>query len=206
MEKQVDKKHYGFKKYCFPDRWASYWYQLDEILKLKPQSVLEVGAGDRVIANYLQDNAGIAYTSVDIAADLEPDIVSSVDDLKINDNSFDLVACFEVLEHLPFEKFIKSLQELHRVSKHYVIISLPHWGRHFPLSLRLPGFKRIRLQSKINLWPIKHKFRGQHYWEIGKKNYPIKLIRKHIKQTGFEIIKDYIAFDSPYHHFFVLKK
>lgn len=206
MEKQVHKGHYDFNSYgCF-NKWASYWYQLDEILTLEPKSVLEVGAGDGVVAYYLQNNAGISYTSVDIAEDLKPNIVGSVDNLPIADNSFDLVCCFEVLEHLSFDKLDKSLQELRRVTKQHVIISLPHWGRHFSLSFKLPGWKEIKIQKKINFRPIKHKFRGQHYWEVGKKNYPVQLIRKHLQQAGFDIIKDYIAFDSPYHHFFVLKK
>ncbi len=206
MQKQVDKEHYNFKKYCKLNRWVSYWNQINEIISLKPQTVLEIGPGDGVVSHYLQNNAGIDYTSVDIAADLHPDIVSSVDDLKIDDNSFDIACCFEVLEHLPFEKFDKSLQELGRVSKKYVIISLPHWGRNYALSIKIPGFKKIKLHKKISPVPKKHKFDGEHYWEIGKKNYSVKLIRKKIKQAGFIIKKDYIDFDSPFHHFFVLEK
>ncbi|MDP3042913.1 MAG: class I SAM-dependent methyltransferase [bacterium] len=206
MKKQVEKQAYNFKKYCDQDRWLSYWRQIDEILKLNPASVLEVGAGDRTLSSYLKNNTDIDYQCVDIAEDLKPDIISSVDNLKLPDNSCDMVCAFEVLEHLPFEKFKKSLSELKRVSKRYVIISLPHWGRHFSIDARLPYFKRLRWQYKFNLFPIKHKFDGQHYWEIGERGYSLKIIKIKIKEADFKIVKNYIALESPYHHFFVLEK
>ncbi len=40
--------------------------------------------------------------------------------------SFDLVTCLEVLEHLPFDVYSKALFELERVSKKYIIISVPN--------------------------------------------------------------------------------
>ncbi len=205
-KKQVEKESYNFKKYCFEDRWFSYWHQINEVLTLNPKNVLEIGVGDKVFANYLKSNTNIKYTSADIADDLNPDVVCSIDNLKFSDNGFDVVCAFEVLEHLPFEKFRQTLRELCRVSRNFVIISLPHWGRHFSIDIRLPLIKRLRWQYKFGLLPIKHKFNGQHYWEIGKKEYPLKRIKREIKKAKFEIIKDYIAFNSPYHHFFVLKK
>jgi hypothetical protein len=117
------------------------------------------------------------------------------------------VGCaFEVLEHLPYEEFKYCLSELMRVSNKYVLISLPHWGRHFSIHVRLPFFNKIQFSLKINIWPIKHKFNGQHYWEIGKIGFPLARIRNDIKSIGFKIVRDYIIFESPYHHFFVLRK
>lgn len=206
MEKQVDKSAYNFKKYCQIDRFNSYWHQLDEVVKLNPSSVLEIGVGDKVFANYLKDNTDIRYTSADIAEDLKPDVVTDVLNLSFQDSTFDVTCAFEVLEHLPFEKFPLALTELKRVANNYVIISLPHWGRHFSIDFRLPFFKQLRWQKKINFMPIEHKFNGQHYWEIGKKGYDIKKIKSAIKSSGLILEKDYIAFESPYHHFFILKK
>ncbi len=206
-EQQVNRDTYTFDKYCVIERWSSYWHQIKEILALKPDSVLEIGVGDKVLASYLKNNTAIKYSNLDIAQDLQPDIVGSVDDMKnISDNSFDLVCAFEVLEHLPFEKFGQSLNELKRVSKQSIIISLPHWGRHFSLEIRLPLLGKLRFQYKFNLWPIKHVFNGQHYWEIGKADYNLKTIKQAITETGLKINNDYIAFASPYHHFFILEK
>lgn len=44
MIKQLSK--YNFDAYCYPERWASYYYQISEILNLKPKSLLEIGVGD----------------------------------------------------------------------------------------------------------------------------------------------------------------
>jgi len=206
MNKQVDRGHYHFKKYCFFDRWASYWHQLDEIISLQPKSVLEIGVGDKVIKNYLQSNTDVEYKSLDIAEDLRPDFLADITSMPLADNSFDIVCAFEVLEHLPFEIFRKSLDEMKRVAKNYLIISLPHWGRHFSIAIRVPGFGKFTWQLKLNLLPILHKFNGQHYWEIGKKGYEIKKIKQEIRTSGLRIVRDYIIFESPYHHFFVLEK
>lgn len=206
MHQQVDKTAYNFKKYCQIERFSSYWHQLDEVIKLNPFSVLEIGVGDKVFANYLKDNTGVKYTSADIAEDLNPDVVTDVLNLSFENDSFDIACAFEVLEHLPFDKFNIALAELKRVAKSHVIISLPHWGRHFSVDFRMPFFKRLKWHKKINLMPIEHKFNGQHYWEIGKKGYDIKKIKEKIKASGLILEKDYVAFESPYHHFFILKK
>ena len=204
--KQVNKELYNFIYFCSQDRWGSYWQQLYEIVNLRPESVLEIGIRDKVIGSYIINNLEIKYLSMDIADDLKPDIIGSIDNIPLNKDAFDLVCAFEVLEHLPFEKFSVSLKELYRVSKKYVIISLPHWGRHFSIDIRLPFIKRLKLQVKIDPFPIKHKFNDQHYWEIGKKEFSLKKIKNKINSAGFIIIKDYIVFGSPYHHFFILKK
>jgi len=206
MNNQVDKTAYDFKKYCNPDRWSSYWHQIDEVLRSNPEEILEIGVGDNVLSSYVKNNTKIEYKNLDIASDLNPDIVASVENIPLEDSSFDVVCAFEVLEHLPFENFEKCLAELNRVSRKYVIISMPHWGRHFSFEFRLPFFKSIRFQYKLNLWSIDHKFNGQHYWEIGKTGYPLSLIKNKIKNCGLKIKKDYVCFDSPYHHFFILEK
>jgi ubiquinone/menaquinone biosynthesis C-methylase UbiE len=206
MEKQVDKEKYSFGKYTNLQRWSSYWYQVDEILKCKPESVLEVGVGDNFLSNYLKNNTEIKYKSLDIAEDLNPDIVGSVDEIPVESNTFDLVCAFEVLEHLPYEKFQIALKEMMRVSKKHVIISLPHWGRHFSFEFRLPYFKKIRWQYKMNLFPIAHKFDREHYWEMGKREYSLNKIKNDINLSGFKITKDFMPFYSPYNHFFNLEK
>lgn len=206
INQQVDKIAYQFDHYCDLARWSSYWHQLKEILALKPDNILEIGIGDKVITSYLKNNTNIKYASLDIAADLEPDFIGNIEAMPMTNESFDVVCAFEVLEHLPFNKFISSLNEIYRVTKKYAIISLPHWSRHFSVDFRLPFLKRIKWQFKLYFLPIEHKFDGRHYWEIGKKGYPLKKIKQAIKKSNWRILNDYIVFESPYHHFFILEK
>ena len=201
--KQVDKNAYEFERYVGIDRWASYHYQLREIFAQKPDSVLEIGVGDRVVGNILNDHS-IAYTSADIAEDLLPDVVADVTALPFADASFDVVCAFEVLEHLPFEQFERALAELARVSRRAVLLSLPHFGPSVRLEFKIPCVPRIRFAFKIPL-PMKHTFNGQHYWEIGKRGFPISRIRD-ILSKQFRIEREFVPFENQYHHFFVLKK
>ncbi len=200
---QVDKSHYAFGKYAFEGRFVSYYWQLKEVLALNPGSVLEVGAGDRVFGNFVKDNTGVAYTCVDIAEDLCPDVVGSILALPFGDKSHDVVCAFEVLEHLPFEKFDKALTELARVARAHVVISIPHFGPMLSFSLKIPFIPQMHFAFKIP-FPRRHTFNGQHYWEVGKKGYPPSLIRQKLSCHG-KIIKDFVPFGNQYHHFFVVE-
>jgi len=206
MNIQVNKSKYNFNSYCQIERWASYWHQINEILKIKPKSVLEIGVGSGVVSGYFKHENLLNYKTLDIDKELNPDFVGSVDNMNFNDNEYDTVCAFEVLEHLPFEKFEKCLLEMKRVARDNVIISLPYWGRYFSFEFRLPFFKKIRGQFKLSFFPVKHKFNGEHYWEIGKKSYSLDRIKKIINNIDLEIVNDFMIFESPYHHFFVLKK
>lgn len=204
MKKQVNKEAYTFGKYTKIDRWGSYFYQLREILSRNPSSLLEVGVGEGVVRSYIKDHTSIDYKSLDIADDLKPDILGSVTDIPLSDNSIDMVCAFEVLEHLEFKDFDRALSELFRISIKNVIISLPHFGPPVLFDFKIPTLPRVRFSLKIPI-PLRHVFNGQHYWEIGKKGYSLNKIKLILKKHG-NLINEYIPFENQYHHFFILEK
>jgi len=203
VKPQVPKDHY-FRGYDTKERWISYWHQINEVLKTKPKKVLEVGIGNKTVSDYLK-KLGITVVTADIDESLKPDYICNVTELSktFNKDEFDTTLCAEVLEHIPFKYFEKALRELWKVSKRYVILSLPHFGVGFNLSLKIPFLKRISFTIKIP-FPVEHVFDGQHYWEIGKKGYPLRKILK-IMSKWYLIEKTYIVPENPYHRFFILR-
>lgn len=202
--KQVDKTAYQFFSYAHAGRFVSYYYQLAEVLALNPDTVLEIGVGDGVFRDYIKNNTDISYTSVDVAGDLHPDVIADVTKLPFRDGAFDVVCAFEVLEHIPFERFESALKELARVSKGAVILSLPHFGPPVKFLLKMPFLPEISFSFKIP-FAREHRFKGQHYWEIGKKGYSVKRIRG-ILEKYFKINKEFVPFENQYHHFFALER
>ena len=102
----------------------------------------------------------------------------SVYELPYKDNSFDLVICTEVLEHL--EEPAKALKEILRVSKKYLIISVPNEPL-FMVSNFLRGKNLSRLgndMGHINHWnPFSLKeFLTQNKIKVKKTNLPFPWI------------------------------
>jgi len=206
MKPQVEPNHYFNESYDSKGRFISYWHQIHEIVRLRPKRVLEIGIGNGFVQKYLKEG-GLNLTTLDIDQELKPDIIGTVLDIPFADGSFDVIACYELLEHLQYENFYKALSEIFRVCKSYAILSLPDASRVYRVYVQIPKvgvFKRLislpRLKNPI------HKFNGEHYWEIGKVGYPLSKITKDIERPGFNIKKTYRIFENPYHRFFILKK
>lgn len=202
---QVNKEHYFDDKYNHKARWLSYYYQIKEVINLKPAKILEIGIGNGLVAKYLQER-NYNLTTLDLDKELKPDITASVLKMPVEDNGFDLILCAEVLEHLPFENFSQALDEIKRVAKNNVILSLPdHRRTLLNFTVKFPFIRQFNIFIKIPSFK-KHKFDGQHYWEIGKSGYPVSKIKENIKKSGLKIIDNFTPFDAPSNHYFILKK
>jgi len=192
-----------FHQYDYQERWISYWHQIDEVLKLQPKMVLEIGIGNKMVSDYLRKQ-GLEVKTLDINKDLKPDFIANVINMPLSNDSFDVILCAEILEHLPFRDFKKALLELKRVTKRYLVLSLPHFGPPLKLFFKIPFLKQVKLAWKIPYHP-QHKSESPHCWEIGKKGYSSKKIRNIIKKY-FKIKKEFIPFENQYHHFYILEK
>lgn len=103
--------------------------------KIPNESILDVGCGEGFTLSELKKNGigkrleGIEYIqeALDIGKKLFPDFTFKKGDiyrLPYKDNTFDIVVCTEVLEHLDKPK--DALKELQRVSKKHLILSVPN--------------------------------------------------------------------------------
>lgn len=132
---------------------------------LKPESILDAGCGEGFTMEKLSKSKigekleGIEYSkeAISFGRKLFPDlkfIHGSVYELPYKNNSFDLVICTEVLEHL--EEPTRALKEILRVSKKYLIISVPN-EPFFMLSNFLRGKNLSRFgndEGHINHWNV----------------------------------------------------
>lgn len=203
---QVEAKHYEGKYDCL-DRFISYYFQIKTIIDLDPETLLEIGVGNKTVSNYIA-NKGIKITTCDIDEKLNPDKIGDITTLPFSDNEFNTVTAFEVLEHLSLDQVPLALKELHRVCAKYAIISIPYNTLNIYGKFKfIPFIRPIYLLWRImELFWLSHEFDGQHYWEMGKKGASRREIRKLIKTSGFKITKELTPEMNPYHYFFVLEK
>jgi len=207
MQKQVAKEHYEFGKYVTKQRWASVWHQLDEITRLTPNNVLEIGPGPGIFKAAAR-SLGYCVETLDIDPDLKPDHVASVFAMPFDDRSFDVVCAFQMLEHLPFERSLQAFKEMVRVSGKAIVISLPDAATRWPFTGYIPKFGLVSFSiPRPRIRPKKHVFDGEHYWEINKADYPLSRIIKSLTQDlPITLVRTYRVPENPYHRFFVYSK
>lgn len=203
---QVEPEAYFNEQYNSKRRFCSYWHQIKESISLKPERMLEIGVGNSFVSNYLKER-GLSIITLDIDKRLKPDIVGTILELPFADESFDVVGCFEVIEHLSFSDLNRALSEIFRVSKSFAVLSTIDVSRANRFNVEVPLVGEIkRLIPLPRIRKLVHNFDGQHYWEIGKAGYSLKRVVMEIQNAGFQVLRTYRVFENYHHRFFILRK
>lgn len=135
--------HGNLQKYLNPNpiqRWLLRRFHrriLELVRKTGARRILDVGCGEGFTMRELREdnNLQAAMIGVDLSLDAlawnrahemsrSPLGVADVHHLPFSDDSFDLVICLEVLEHLPDSAL--GLRELLRIARDCVLVSVPH--------------------------------------------------------------------------------
>lgn len=162
----------------------NFYQTLIKIIKpLKAKTILDVGCGEGFSLNKLHENnvgeklEGIDYSkeAISIGKKLFPNLSlkqGSIYNLPYKDNTFDIVLSTEVLEHLENPK--KALQEILRVSKKYILVSVPN-EPFFMMSNFLRGKNVMQFGNDpehIQHWTV---FSFQRF--LKRENIKIKAVR-----------------------------
>jgi SAM-dependent methyltransferase len=209
MSEQISKEFYLSADYDQLKQFISYYYQVRLIRQTQVRRLLEIGIGSKTLSDYLS-RRNIEVVTCDINPALEPDYVADIRRLPFADGSFELIAAFEILEHLPWSEVPSALSELRRVSSRYVILSLPIFTAYFEMVLRFPLIQKIFRRQYLDFFirfpfAFFRKCSPGHEWEIGLRGYPLRKIRNELK-TQFHIVKEVRPIMQPLHRFFVLEK
>ena len=141
--------------------------QIIELLEeLDVKSILDVGCGNGFLINSLPSD--IKVVGMDISEEAlkyvkREYVTGSIEDIPFEDNSFDLVVCSDVIEHLYEDVLIKGIDELKRVSKKYLLMIYPYreqldysrtkckkCGCHFHINWHLRSLDVEDIKSRIN--------------------------------------------------------
>jgi SAM-dependent methyltransferase len=93
------------------------------------ENILDVGCGDGAITNALGENhevVGLDFSEVALRHLKVEGVLGSADELPFPDRSFDLVLSSQLLEHLDQATYERSLAELRRVARRYLLVSVPY--------------------------------------------------------------------------------
>jgi hypothetical protein len=189
-------------------RLHSYRHQLFYALRSQPATALLIGKGDGLVVDLLR-RARAAVTTVDMDPALAPDVVASIEDIPLPADAFDVTLCCEVLEHLPFDRFRVCLEELRRVTRGHLVVSVPDMRRFVRFRLLAP---RVDLDWQLSLPRPGLKVTPErfaacpHYWEIGFAGTGGRAVRQAIRESGWRIAESRRVSELPWHHFFYCRK
>jgi len=126
--------------YRQPELWAMERYEGNPVQRLRARviaslidpvvdSILDVGCGNGFVTRRLRARkrvVGLDPSEVALAHFDGETVLGTSDALPFEDGEFDAVVCTEVLEHLSDEVFNKTVRELSRVAKQYIVIGVPY--------------------------------------------------------------------------------
>jgi len=202
-EKSLSNDRYYSDGYFDLVQLCSQSHQINEIHKLRPASIIEIGIGNGFTSSFLK-RAGYDVTTVDINQNLKPDICAPLDRVGeiLGGTKYDLVVCCEVLEHMPLADFHASLACLDKLGRR-LFLTLPNYRASVGLGgfLRVPKIGITPFDFTVDL-PRKKRLEKEHFWEVGshpvtsRKNI-VKKLREmyetvHVKR--FELNPYHIAF------------
>ncbi len=193
----------------------SQYLQMKTIFDLSVKSVLEIGPGEGFVASYMR-SLNIIYDTLDNTGN--PTILSDLMDWKPVKENWDIVAAFQVLEHLPFSLFEECMVKLIAATKKYIIISLPYhcFGLRFKAFLSFGQMKRYKSDIEFHLPTLfkNRKYRKEymdefpfavHHWELGRRPFYTSKIENIFAINSLKIIDKFHS-ENPYHYFYLLEK
>lgn len=140
--------------------------------KGKGKKILDLGCGEGVLVEKFKS---MGFDIIGIDLNYESELVSKrpIADTGLSDNSFDLVLCLDVLEHLGFEEQERAISEIRRILKPggIMFLTLPNLA-HF--ASRLSFFFTGKLIRTSDI--LRH-----------KGDRPISEFLKMIKKADFKI-------------------
>jgi hypothetical protein len=209
-------------------RFTSTRIQIESVTDLgdSVSSILEVGPGSGYFTTFTK-GLGYSVKTADIKPWSNPDYLGDVRELDIEEK-FDLVAAFEVLQHLPYSELVSTLEKLAALSNRYVLISVPARTHRFGFSIEIPdiitprrlGLGWLRGQHSFSIkwewpraadpnereWVGRDDYWNPHYWEVGRKSYPRSRVFGEIESAGLRILWARYNPQFSYHLFALTEK
>lgn len=135
------------------------WRKYGQILQGR---ILDVGADECGLRDLLP--AGTEYNGIGLGDAVDMEIDLDTQKLPYEENSFDVVLCLDVLEHL--DNIHEVFDELCQITRKYLIISLPNPWIAFTSMLRSGHYKHTELPMKFYNLPVDPPV-DRHKWFYG---------------------------------------
>ena len=201
----LQKSHLEYRQpdYLKPNRMSSYGHQYRLALEANMESYLNVGSASSLLA-FLLSKQGKFIVDLDIDVETQPVLSARIPDLPFRSKSFDVVMCFQVLEHLPFTLFSICLLELSRVARRQVILSLPDMTQSSVEKMKYNVYKFLKHPREWKNYKPRS-IDPEHFWEIGCEDIGTSDIISCFQKLNLTVLEDFRNELNPYHHFFVLE-
>ena len=101
----------------------------EEMIPSEVERIVDVGCGDGAITNRLArrwDATGVDMSATALTHLETTAVTASATELPFPDRSFDLVLSSEMLEHMPVTVYAQAIAEMRRVTRQYLLISVPY--------------------------------------------------------------------------------
>ena len=199
-EKNLERSAYFSPAYFELPQLFSLAHQIHDVHGLRPENVLEIGIGNGFSSTFLK-NAGFDVLTVDINERLKPDICAPIARLEecLEGRQFDLVVCCEVLEHMPFEEFVSSIETFRAIGRR-LYLTLPNYryvfgiGGIFNWILGNP----LAVDARIE-FPGARKLDREHFWELGSTRETSKRNIRRVLGRYYRVVEVSRYLMNPYH-------
>ena len=191
-------KNLYMKKYNFSNEWTNelesikqwqFYWQQQKLMEgnIDPnEKILEIGVGSGFTANYLKSK-GYHVETVDIDAAKKPDFIMNIADADPTFFDYDVILAYNVFEHIPFDDFLKVMNDFNRSRVSKLFIGLPMFKKIIiEINFILPYLNPVH----IKVFKSRRKLStNHHHWELGYKSFNLKTLEKELNLRKFYLIE-----------------